>query len=221
MQQQSFGRRVFRKTRRLRYRHGFPYTPASNRKKVIFIHIPKAAGTSVRVALGEPETGRRHLPWWVYKEASAGKFQQYFKFAFVRAPLDRALSGYNYLRSGGNGSGDLEVVRFLEDYDTFESFVTGCLQNGFMIHHPVFRPQSWFLCDWKGDLMVDFLGRFESLDEDFATVAHRLGLDASLPVINQSAPAKEAPVVSPAVREVLSRVYAEDYRLFGYEPGVQ
>lgn len=212
--------RVLRKAAHLRYQRAFPFTPACNRHRVIFIHVPKAAGTSVRVALGEPETGRRHLPWWVYKEANPRKFRAYFKFAFVRDPLDRVLSGYNYLRAGGNGVEDRAIAEFLEPYDTFESFVEACLVKGSMIHHPVFRPQSWFLSDWRGNLQVDFLGRFESLDQDFASVASRLGLLGPLPVTNRSAKvgAASAREVSPHVRQLVARVYAEDYRLFGYEP---
>ena len=48
-------------------------------------------------------------------------------------------------------------------------------------------PQAEFLCDEDGRLMVDFVGRFESLDDDFRVVCSRLGLaPCRLPRLNQS-----------------------------------
>ena len=50
----------------------------------IFIHIPKAAGTSVTLTLFGK--GSRHVPWFEYYQANPRKFRKYFKFAFVRIP---------------------------------------------------------------------------------------------------------------------------------------
>lgn len=212
-------RRLARKAGSRRYQSSFPYTPASNRLKTIFIHIPKAAGTSVRSALGEPTTGRRHLPWWVYKEADYKKFNSYFKFAFVRDPWDRVLSGFEYLKAGGNQAGDLAVAEVLQSYETFADFIRFGLCDGYMLYHPVFRPQSWYLCDWTGNVMVDFLGRYESLDRDFHVVAESLGISASLPMLNkteETTGSREIERREPEALKAIARVYADDYRLLNY-----
>lgn len=213
-------RRLARKAGSRRYQSSFPYTPASNRLKAIFIHIPKAAGTSVRSALGEPTTGRRHLPWWVYKEADYKKFNSYFKFAFVRDPWDRVLSGFDYLKAGGNQAADLAISEALQRYDTFEDFIRLGLCDGYMLYHPVFRPQSWYLCDWAGNVMVDFLGHYESLDKDFCVVAEQLGIPASLPVLNRTTTTTGPRSIdrrTPMAMEAIARIYADDYRLLKYE----
>lgn len=215
-------RRLAQKVGSRRYQSSFPYTPASNRLRAIFIHIPKAAGTSVRYALGEPAMGRRHLPWWVYKEADYKKFNSYFKFAFVRDPWDRVMSGFEYLKAGGNQAEDLAVAEALQEFETFEDFVRLGLVDGYMLYHPVFRPQSWYLSDWAGNLMVDFLGRYESLDKDFSVVAEHLGISASLPVLN-----KVRDTVTSGVPErrgsqalkTIAELYADDYCLLDY-PGL-
>lgn len=194
----------------------FPYTPASLKRKFIFIHIPKAAGTAVRVALGEPERGRRHLPWWVYQQASPKKFQEFYKFAFVRDPLDRAFSGYKYLKSGGNQMDDLSAAEYLMKYKSFNDFVEGELLNGGMIYHPVFRPQSWYLCDWKGEVQVDYVGRFESMAAGFESVAHKLQLEKfnGLSVVNKSSSTHEE--FSDGCKKAILEVYRDDYKFFAY-----
>ncbi|MFG6139553.1 sulfotransferase family 2 domain-containing protein [Halomonas sp. B23F22_10] len=209
-------RKVLSKGRSMYQQAFFPYTSASLKRKVIFIHIPKAAGTAVRVALGEPETGRRHLPWWVYEQASPKKFQEFYKFAFVRNPLDRALSGYKYLKAGGNKAGDLEVARYLEKYNGFNDFVDRELVAGSMINHPIFRPQAWYLCDWKGDIQVDYVGRFETIDNDFKKIAKHLhlGCCGGLPLINKSTECSE--IISETASSAIREVYRADYHFFGY-----
>ncbi|MGF2733386.1 sulfotransferase family 2 domain-containing protein [Marinobacter sp. DUT-1] len=194
----------------------FPYTLAGLKRKVIFVHIPKAAGTAVRVALGEPVTGRQHLPWWVYQQASPKRFKEFYKFAFVRNPLDRAFSGYNYLKSGGNQVGDLSVSDYLSRYKSFNEFVDDELSKGSMIYHPIFRPQSWYLCDWKGEIQVDFVGKFESIDSDFENVARNLKLSRfkGLDLVNKS-PAKCEEISKHTEHKILE-IYKNDYKVFGY-----
>lgn len=207
--------KFFKKGRSLYQKLLFPYTPASIKKKFIFVHIPKAAGTSVRVALGEPKIGRQHLPWWIYQQASPKRFDEYYKFAFVRDPLERALSGYKYLKSGGNKSGDLIVSQYLKRYKSFNDFVECELLNGNMIYHPIFRPQSWYLCDWNGDIRVDYIGRFENLENDFNHIMKNMGLKQSgLPNINKSNGSDE--VVSNYSKVLIKKIYKDDYILFDY-----
>ncbi len=194
----------------------FPYTRASLKKKIVFIHIPKAAGTAVRVALGEPETGRRHLPWWVYQQASPKKFEEFYKFAFVRNPIDRVLSGYNYLRSGGNQMGDISVAKYLSRYNSFHDFIKFELLTGSMIYHPIFCPQSWYLCDWQGEIKVDFLGKFETINKDFENIAQAIGLANfdRLPVINKSL--RKADLVDDDSKRRIFDIYKHDFEMFGY-----
>ncbi|SMO55738.1 Sulfotransferase family protein [Alcanivorax sp. DSM 26295] len=209
-------REILSKTRYIYRQALFPYTPSGVKKKVIFIHIPKSAGTAVRVALGEPEAGRHHLPWWVYQQASPRRFEEYYKFAFVRHPLTRALSAYSYLKRGGNQLGDLSTSDYLNKYNNFEDFLEGELLKGAMIYHPIFRPQSWYLCNYKGEIQVDFVGKFESIDKDFQHVANQIGLKSfdRLPKINNSVSRKET--ISLAAQKEIFNLYKDDFLFFGY-----
>lgn len=210
--------RVHRKVKSLQYHRHFPYSPTSNKLRAIFIHIPKAAGTSVRLAMGEARSGRRHLPWWVYKEANQKKFDEYYKFSFVRDPTDRTISGYNYLRAGGNNKDDLAASEKIKSYRSFEHFLEEGLLNGFLINHTIFRPQWWYLCEWSGNLKVDFLGHYETLDDDFEHIAHTIGIPEKLPITNSTHKRhSEDLTASDTAKQLIRKIYAQDYKLFNYE----
>ena len=203
---------------KLAYRESyFPYTRMGIKKRVIFIHIPKAAGTAVRLALGEEKTGRRHLPWWVYQQASPQKYDEFFKFAFVRNPISRTLSAYNYLKSGGNRMEDLAVAEYLSKYRSFSEFLDRELLEGSMIYHQIFRPQTSYICDWRGDIKVDFVGKVETMEKDFNYIARLIGLgeDHQIRVINSSEQAPEE--ISRADKEKIFQVYENDFKLLGYD----
>ncbi|WP_164880788.1 sulfotransferase family 2 domain-containing protein [Aestuariirhabdus litorea] len=204
------------KLNRLYQRACYPFSPTELKRKAIFIHIPKAAGTSVRVALGESARGRLHIPWWVYEQASPRKFKEFYKFAFVRNPLDRTFSGYNYLKTGGNQMEDLVVSQQIKKYSCFNEFVEAELISGKMIYHPIFRTQTCYLCNWKGEIKVDFVGKFENIDFDFKAVAAQLKITNTniLQKLNQSKEAKET--VEENTKKIIRELYKDDYDIFGY-----
>jgi hypothetical protein len=81
------------------------------------------------------------------------------------------------------------------------------------------RPtQSVMICDEVGNLLVDFVGHFETLDNDFATVCDRIGLPPqSLAVVNQSK--KHVPwrkMYDTETFDLVRRAFSRDIELFGY-----
>jgi hypothetical protein len=154
--------------------------------KCIFVHIPKTGGQSIEHVfldllgltwetraplllrhnenpdLGPPRLAHLRAHDYVrYKYLTREQFDGYFKFAFVRNPWDRFLSIYKYLNTGG------------EDFRQFgKNFKSGLWKR----EHWFVRPQSDFVCNDNGELLVDFVGRFESLQEDFDRICGSLGL---------------------------------------------
>ena len=64
---------------------------------------------------------------------------------------------------------------------------------------------------------ADFVGRLETFDRDFAEVCERIGAPA-VPTTprNQTAPGGRDRRVSGELAELVARMYARDYQVFGY-----
>lgn len=170
----------------------------SHHHRCIFVHVPKTAGQSIeRVFLDQlglswenraplllryndrPELGPRrlaHLKAVDYarcRYVSDEQFRDYFKFAFVRNPWDRAVSLYKYVGSPSEYS--------------FNKFATDILPRQLWASKYWFvQPQTEYLYE-DGKLQVDFVGRFENLQEDFAEICTHLGMPpVALPLTNQT-----------------------------------
>lgn len=193
------------------------YQRCFDRHRALFIHVPKSAGRSVVRGLFDVKSVE-HAPADWYQQLDPDKFQRYFKFTFVRNPWDRAVSAYTYLAQGGSAASeeDRHWAAFVNDYDSFDDFIQRWLSYDNAMRNALFTPQALFLKDVFGRIDMDFIGRFERLREDFDTVAHKLGVDAQLPHLNQSRSAAYQSFYSDSSREIVARVYAEDIEAFGY-----
>lgn len=137
------------------------------------------------------------------------QFDDYFKFSFVRNPWDRAHSIYRKLMAGEWKTGEFGIDAPME-FDAFlERFAGGWMM----------LQQTDYICDSDGTLMMDFIGRYENLDEDFAEVCNRLGIDRiKLPRHIQGPGGKSyQEAYSEFGRDLVARVYRTEIDLFGYE----
>src|SRR5256886_12135357 len=91
------------------------------------------------------------------------QFNAYFKFGFVRNPWDRVVSLYERT----------EPLQ-MKDKMTFDEFVDWIqYSSSTCIHSSPHRYQlDWFV-DPNGNVLADFIGKFERLDEDWAFVAKK------------------------------------------------
>jgi hypothetical protein len=171
----------------------------------------------------------------VRKHVGPEIWDSYLTFGFVRDPVDRARSLYHYYEkmlklrrqtSLRNVLGMLPGMEFRDVYrwPGMKAYMDSANFSEF-IRHPNFntrylgtRRQSDMLCDPDGRLLVDVVGKYETLQDDFSAIAARLGLkDATLPWRNTSGnrEAARAPV-DPADRAFIAEMYAKDYEIFGY-----
>ncbi|HNQ03393.1 MAG TPA: sulfotransferase family 2 domain-containing protein [Thiobacillaceae bacterium] len=211
-----FGRR-YRHLKKLRTCEirGYSLKPFDEHR-CIFVHIPKAAGVSVSKKLFGC-LGGGHAPIDDFAHVfSPAEFADYFKFTFVRNPWDRLLSAYMFLSNGGFNGDDEEWARDnLASYGNFTDFVRGWVNTKNIWTKQHFYPQSYFL-KTEGRLAVDFVGRFENINEDFARIARHLGVDAHLEHLNSSGRKDYHDYYDEECREIVGRVYREDIELFDY-----
>ncbi len=187
-----------------------------DRYQCLFVHVTKSAGTSVAKSLFG------YLPYHytaVQYRVIYGRntFNRYFKFAFVRNPWDRLYSAYTYLCKGGWNERDRQWFnQNLSNVPDFNAFVLDWLSPGTIRSHLHFRPQSDFICDRKGYPLIDWIGYFETLPEDFAAVAERLGIESRLDHVNASGGKGYRNIYSTKAADRVHELYQQDIQNLGY-----
>ena len=197
----------------------------SDKYKCIFIHIPRAAGTSIKEALELP--GRGHLPWQYYYVVYPEQWDLYIKFTVVRNPWDRVVSAYHYAKMEKSYWHDnLNRITPHPDYELLSkrTFAECCeiLKNRRnMLKHESWHPQHlWTAKTENGNnlLMVDFVLRYENLENDFAVLCERLGVsNINLPYVNKSNRNNYRQYYTQETKEIIEELYSIDIGLFKYE----
>jgi hypothetical protein len=203
-------------------------------RRFLFVHVYKAAGMSIEKALksydvragllGHPLTEQerllqalgfhpailgmqRHVFAAEIREAlGVDVFNRLFKFAFVRNPWDLQLSLYHFNRAHPEFSPRKLAGNFEEHIATMDP-----------VEHPAGQ-QLRFLTDGDGKMLVDYVGRFETLAEDFAEVCGRIGLDAlTLERVNFTDHPPWTKSYDRRMFEIVRKVHRPDIAAFGYD----
>ena len=194
----------------------------SHEHKCIFIHIPKAAGTSVKKSLNLG--GRGHPPWHYFSTNFPNEWKTYKKFTIVRNPWDRMVSAYCYARmeksfwhnSQTGLHPDFELLRD----KSFEECCEMLEQDRQSLTHESWHSQHlWIAGMLNGKLAcaVDYVLRCESLDRDFSRLCEALGKPQTvLPHINKSERMLYKDYYNAKTRSTIARLYATDIELLGY-----
>lgn len=190
--------------------------------RCIFVHIQKTGGSSIRQALrvAQHEVDKHCFARELRARYGEVYWRSYFKFAFVRNPWDRLVSWWHMIeRNAATGRPMNGFHRFiLSRASSFEEFLANCDEE----YHDhdgskwIFRNQLDYISD-AGGISVDFVGRFERLQADFAAICSRLALPPLLiPHLNRSGHIHYSHYYSDAASALVAARFAGDIEAFGY-----
>lgn len=174
----------------------------SHKYKFLFVHIAKTGGTSVRAALNRLRwrDPMYYLVWPAHKISGltghklglkfprhchviaakemlpAEYFDSLYKFAFVRNPWDLQVSSFHHIQR--------ERPQYMNRITDFNEFMRWKFdpERPYQYHIDTsLSLQSDYLVDLHGNSQMDFIGRYENLEEDFAKVCERLKVKLELP----------------------------------------
>lgn len=196
----------------------------------LFVHIYKTGGNSIRKVLEpyderyglfhrlkarlSPEpvlrSGRFPKHSFVSKaqsELGSKEFNRLFRFAFVRNPWDWQVSLYHYILKHPENP-DYESVRGMNSFDDYVSWrVDGRI-----------RLQSDFLNDESGKSIVNFVGRFETLQDDFDQICQEIRIPLiRLPHLNKGTRRNYRTMYTIETQALFAEAYRIDIERFNYE----
>ena len=198
--------------------------------KAIFVHIPKTAGSSIEVALNAIEqtneggiddatgkfypvtTGKeKHYDARAYRKYYGRKiWRNYFKFTVVRNPWQRV---HSWWWNNKEITGAVALP--------FSEFVRTTLGNSSSLPKSL-RPQvNWITSD-NGKIEMDYICRFENIENDFSEVCRLIrAAPVELPQVlvenrNPASRRHYSEDYDAELRDLVAAVYAEDISLFNY-----
>ncbi|MFD3397735.1 sulfotransferase family 2 domain-containing protein [Alteromonas macleodii] len=215
----------------------------NNTFKFIFIHVPKAAGTSVTntfseytaycdLEIGGTGFGENIQPFFrnkfgLYKHIPAKELKnivgckdwvKFFTFSIVRHPADRLLSIFNFLKQWEGTPEDLREK--LIEFQSFDEFVLSEIWKSRPGPDNIFFPQSYWLTD-KSGLLVDYVGKLENLEVSLECIREAIGLrkasNFKVTKLNQSKGEKDFTEISDEAKLLINEYYSTDFERFDYE----
>ena len=198
----------------------------NHKHKFVFVHIPKTGGTSIEsLFIKDPDIrvliancrkdvpGKHHM----VRDINSGLLKKYFVFTFVRNPWDRMVSYYKFrikrsCKMHNHGGSLKEWVSFLYSDDVLK-----IKANQFNL---AIKNQYEFLVSKSNEISVDFIGRFENLQEDFDIICEKIGIPKQeLPHNNKTNHKHYTEYYDDETREIVAKKYAKDIEYFGYKFG--
>jgi hypothetical protein len=191
---------------------------------LVFVHIPKTAGTSIRTGLSTfPRTrSRRYLRLRTHARAfeyrlalGEQRWREYFSFAVVRNPFDLMVSSYFWWLEKAHKFRSLKRMRQrVREMADFREFIRSDLGRGYINEYrgDIF---DWISLD--GDIIVDHVARVETLADDWRTICERVGVQAAdLPRENTTTRGDYRRYYDDETAEIVAERFHKTIDLFGY-----
>jgi Sulfotransferase family len=206
-----------------------------HKKKIIFIHIPKCAGTSItNYYFDSPNLDWREpnydlLFGWCPKRGihlqhatpkqlietnliSEENWESYFKFSFVRNPWDRAYSDFLWIKKDSRVKGTFR--QYLLKMGEFDKIFSHNSEKEYRGDHLL--AQTDFVND---EYLLDFVGKFENLNSDIKKINKIIVFDKIFDIHNKRRLNKYkhySLFYTNKKKKLLENIFKYDIEKFGY-----
>lgn len=210
----------------------------SHKYKFIYIHVPKTAGKALRRSLLNQDfiTFKEYKLWKTISPTQSTQhmtaeqlrpfvdpevWDLYYKFGFVRNPFEALVSSYynKKFRAENDIGTERETHKTrkwharLKD-STFNSWVSNGLNP-----NPNMSQKKWFFDSKTGECLVDFIGRYETMEPALHLTLKKFGIELTLESHNVGAghQKKYREEYSEASRKAVEPFFQWEIKEFGYE----
>jgi|2_EtaG_2_1085320.scaffolds.fasta_scaffold00423_4 hypothetical protein len=194
--------------------------PISHKHKLIFIHIPKNAGTSITNHLQMSDVG--HHKWQYYKIKYPTQWENYTKISVIRNPWGRVVSCYEYARMEKSywhsSIGHAKAGKHL-DYDLlknldFKECLNKLKNEPNKLKHQGWSDQSNYIVN-DSKIVVDYTIKMDNINEKLSKI---LGFKITIPVVNSSNNANyKSYYKTPQMKNIVKDYYKKDIKLFNFK----
>lgn len=216
--------------------------PIIHSLKAVFIHIPKAGGTSIETCLCDFPLFRHKLinkyNWYgniknddikyeldhstmAYLKNNCKYYNQnYFKFSVVRNPYARLVSEYHYCK--------YQYSRYIKNLDSFKDFIYEIkskfkyiIQNKEKDHLYVshYLPQYLFTHNYRKVSIVDKVYKLENIKEDWKDICKNLNIEKDLVKVEKYSSKHEYNYLdyyNQELKDIVYDLYKDDFIIFNY-----
>ena len=192
--------------------------------QLTFIHINKTGGTSIEGAFNSKTL---HMTMKEHHANGEGDWYTSFKFSFVRNPWDRMVSWFfwfnrdnvkddgseSYLKLKSKFNRFIKNIKNSHDVELYPDTLENCDKGRWVAN------QVDWLKDLNGNINMNFIGRYESLQKDFNSLCKKI----NKPTVKLSSEKKlkGKPHYSKFYNtnsiKTIERLYKDDIKYFNYE----
>lgn len=209
----------------IKYKKGTSYVKKENHLNIVFIHIPKNAGSYIRTYIKGANNNYDHMSLSELKQNFPNVYKHNMFFCVVRNPYDRIVSNYEFALQKSNTGITQKLANKIfknEKIQTFEAFVNYLHSDKKRLYKVIhWHPQYKFVelngsIPEKGKLRIL---RKENLTEDFSKLleSQNINITLSSEKVNSTIHKKYTEYYK--TKDIINKVYEiykEDFEYFSY-----
>lgn len=195
-------------------------------KKLIYLEMPKVANSAIKASMLKkefPDAFSIQEESLKYTEHNLdSKHRSFYKFTFVRNPMERIVSCYENKYHGDPRSIGISI----KEYDNylfgyikkdrgFANFLfrIALIPDAYKDQH--FKPQYRIVYDQDGKKRVNYIGKYERLNEEYQKIARKYDLE-QLNVYNETQRKNYMEYYNRWTVYLVYLIYRKDIQYFGY-----